>query len=269
MLKKLIILSILLFWPLNLFLHNNISIFITYLLPAIFLGISYFYFKHSRLWYLVPILFIPAVSPKLVLLPIFFYLLAFIHFKRTALLILLVLSCLFLAVRYPNFRGQTIVNKDYEAEQLVIREQQLYGTVFMARVFHNKARIISDKAIVNSFILIDPNNYFFGNAPRQVPADNQNLQKYPFLALPFLIFSLINIRNLKYKSFLVITSASIFLSLLILKIFDGHDFLLYIPISMLLIYGLNILDEKFKRPEPYYVIYLVITVWEFVRLFYK
>jgi hypothetical protein len=118
--------------------------------------------------------------------------------NRLHLSLCFIFSHFFLA----RFVGQTIFVTDYEANQKVVRDTQLYDSVFVARLFHNKGRVFFDKFTFNLFALTDPSNYFFGFHPRQV-ATNQNLIKFPFLYFYAVQFSFYVLNILFYINFLL------------------------------------------------------------------
>lgn len=237
--RKIITLLILIVWPLSLYLNNTSSDFAKYIFPFI--------------------------EPKFAILPLVFVLI-FYKFNRP---LLIIVSILILIIFFKSFFGQTIFTKDYEAGQLVIQKQHLYNSVILARIFQNKPRIILDKFTNNFFAIADPNNYFFGFAPRQITVDNQNLKKFPFLSLPFLIIGLLNLKKLKgYKLLLSFLVSSVF-CLSLLKNFDRHDFILWIPLSLIIIHGLKIFsNSNFKFKKVYVLLFIICGSIETIRLFY-
>lgn len=170
---------------------------------------------------------------------------------------------IFLHPAKVNFPPQTIFTDDYQAKQKILRDTKLYKTVFMARLFHNKARIVLDKFNSNLFALTDPNNYFFGFAPRQI-VENQNLQKYPFVALPFFFWGIWTI-NKHLKKILIISSLLfLILGLSFLTNFDRYDFVLWVPFSTIIIHGVTNWPKKFNF---YFILFLFLAIPEIMRLF--
>ncbi|OGM25323.1 hypothetical protein A2715_04730 [Candidatus Woesebacteria bacterium RIFCSPHIGHO2_01_FULL_39_32] len=255
-----------LFWPLSLFLANTPSDFLSYFLPVIFILLSFLIYKKQWNFYQIPILFIPIVEPKLTLFPVVFLLtdLIFGHREKTKI-IFLIISTILLFVFWKPLWGQTIFIKDYEARQEVIRDTQLYPSIFLARTFHNKARIIVDKFIFNFFALTDPNNYFFGFAPRQI-VNNQNLVKFPFFAIVFVFYGLFFIRKAENKKFITLVFLSSIISLSILSIFDRNDFVLWIPMALLFIHGVNLFTKKYKFSFWILVLFIIFTIPELLRI---
>jgi len=238
--KKIVITLTLLFWPLSLLLANTFPNFLGYIFPIF--------------------------QPKFAILPLIFILL---NFKKKYLKYL-VLSIIFLIILWKPFFGQTILKFDYEKGQQVLQRSQLYPNVYLARVFQNKARVPFDKFTGNFFALTDPNNYFFGFAPRQITIDNQNLQKFPFLSLVFLIATAFSLNSLKHRKLIITFLLATVLNLSILGSFDRNDFILYYPLSLLIIHGVNIFDKKYANYSKYfYLLFIVISIFELIRIFVK
>jgi hypothetical protein len=153
-------------------------------------------------------------------------------------------------------KPETILTNDYEAEQLVLRNIQLYPTVFTARLFQNKPRIYLNKFTGNFFSLTDPNYYFFGLHPRPIVPDNKNLFKFPFPAIIFFLVGAFSLSWKKNKVFLLYISTTL-LFLSILKNFDGFDIILFPGIVFLIIKGMSIMEEKNKK---LFLIILALTI---------
>ncbi len=246
MLKKIAVALILITWPLSLFLANTPKDFLHYLLPFL--------------------------EPKFAIFPLLFVLIYF-KFKK---LVLLLISITLLLLFFKPFFGQTVFIKDYEAQQQILQKTFLYDSIFIARVFQNKPRIISDKLTDNFFALTDPNNYFFGFAPRQITIDNQNLKKFPFLSLPFLFIGLYYLtkqkagREAKHTKLLIAFLLAAIINLTLLTNFDRNDFILYIPLSLIILSGLTIFDAKFKSQANYfYLFFIAFSTIQILRLFIK
>lgn len=257
----------LVFWPLSLFLANSYSNFITYLVPAAFLITSLILSRrHSKLYFL-PTLFIPFFEPKLALIPLGIAVLELFQSKTKKIpMIFLFLSLFVFLINWTKFSNQTIFTPDYEARQSVIRNTRLYETVFMARLFHNKARIPINKFNDNFFALSDPNNYFFGFHPRQIVVDNQNLDKFPFAALPFVLFGIYHLKKSKDKRFIINIFIVCIFSLSLLKIFDRNDFILWLPISLTFIHGVKQFSKKSKASIIFFLLFILFSIPELIRI---
>lgn len=263
----LVILLTLLFWPVALYLANTPQDFVQYIEPTVFILLSFLLFRHKTFWYPLPLLLIPFVEAKLAIFPLAFAVTFLVqNKKRNLAIIFLVLSIVIFLVRIKPFWGQTIFILDYEARQEVVRKTQLYDSIFLARLFHNKARIILDKFTNNSFALIDPNNYFFGFHPRQI-VGNQNLNKYPFLSIIFFAFGLYFIKDYKYKNFLFALLPSLTFSLSFLTIFDRNDFVLWAPITLLVLHGITLFSRKVKYAPLLFSLFFIFSITEFIRIF--
>lgn len=269
-LRLTIILLCLLFWPLSLLLANTFSDFFNYLLPSLLVGISVFLLHKKRGFYLLPLLFIPFIEPKLAIFPFMVSLIIFLWKKEKLYLVFLAMSLLILAFTWRGFIGQTIFQSDYEAQQEIISKSYLYPNVATARIFQNKPRIFINKFNNNFFALVDPNNYFFNFHPREILIDNQNLNKYPFLSIVFAIFGFYYlVKHPRWKFILVLLGSMLF-SLSILKIFDRNDFILWMPLSMVLIHGVTVFHSRQKKlRKPFYLFFLVFAVPELIRIFLR
>lgn len=217
--------------------------------------------------FLFPTLVIPFVQPKLALFPLLLILFLWPFVKRNKLYYLnLALSFFVLLFVLNPFKAQTIFTPDYEARQEVLREINLYPNPFLARMFQNKARIYLEKFTQNLFALSDPNNYFFRFHPREIIVSNQNLEKYPFLAIFFFLFGIFSLKKSPNKNFIVASFVAGLLSLSFLTLFDRNDFILWLPISLTVITGINELSsKKNKYVYGFFAIYILFALIQFVR----
>lgn len=269
--ERIIIFLILLFWPLSLVLNNTLSNFLSYLIPGILVALSFFlYTKNSTgLAYLLPIFSIPFAEPKLAALPLIFVLTNLVQDEeKKKYVILLLVSLTVLTFTWKGFWGQTIFKPDYEAEQIVIGKTYIYNSVILARIFQNKPRIYLDKFTNNFFALTDPNNYFFNFHPREILVDNQNLIKFPSLSIVFSLFGFYFVNKLAVRKFVVSILAAAVLSLSILTVFDRNDFVLWFPISAIVIFGVTKARERFKKAFFIFsVLFLTFSVIQLLRIF--
>lgn len=151
---------------------------------------------------------------------------------------------------------ETIFLKDYQAEQRILEEINLYPSVFLARVYQNKARIYQEKWSNNLFALIDLNNYFFGFHPQEI-IGNQNLKKFPFVSIIFFITGLSYFNLLRHKKVILLLFLPSLIYLSLLANFDRIDFILWLPMSLLILGGIDILSKK------NYWKFIVIIFWVF------
>lgn len=267
--KKVILVLVFLFWPLSLFLHNTFATFLATLALGLFVYLSFLLFRAGFKLYTLPLLFIPFVEPKLSLLPVLVAGWGVLRDRGGRLpFIVLGLALLALLVNFSQFRGQTVFTQDYEAEQRVLTKINLYPTVLLARVFQNKARIYLDKVSFNFFALTDLNNYFFGFHPREIVLENQNLKKFPSAGIIFFLLGLYYLGRYHNKGFVVPLVFCSLISLVILKIFDRTDFILWIPLGLLLVHGTDMLKNKFLR-MLLFGIFVVLTLVQLLRLFFE
>jgi hypothetical protein len=67
----------------------------------------------------------------------------------------------FFSINATNkFLPQTVFKSDYQGRQLILRNINLYPNILLARLFQNKAVLVSDKYLDNLFDFLDPNYYF-------------------------------------------------------------------------------------------------------------
>lgn len=267
MIKKISIALVLIFWPLSLLFSNTFPDFVRYLVPTLLVIFCLFLYDKKLKYYFLPVIAIPLVEPKLALLPLLFFLISFIVKKDKSLVKYILVSLVILVFFWKPFFGQTIFKFDYQASQLALQKSHLYNSIPLARVFQNKARIPLDKLSGNFFSLIDPNNYFFGFAPRQIVVDNQNLVKLPFIAVVFIIIGLVNLNTLKRKDFLLILFISSIFTLSLLTAFDRQDFILFLPISLITIHGIEVLYKKRENLTKIILLLMIIfAIPEIIRI---
>jgi hypothetical protein len=257
---------VLIFWPLELFLANTTKEFINYILPCLIICLSYFlYCKKSR-YHLLPILILPFVQPKLALIPLSYVAIDTLLNKKLNK-ILLLLSIVILIIFSKTLINQSIFIKDYNSQQTIVRNSLLYPNIPLARVFQNKGRIYIDKFNDRFFSLIDPNNYFFGFQPRQIVLNNQNLDKFPFLAIiPFFIGLYYLFKNKNKNIYLTYILGSI-ISLSLLTNFDRHDIILWLPFTLIILSGTNYLKNKLGTKYIYFnLIFILFGLAQLIRL---
>lgn len=164
---------------------------------------------------------------------------------------------------------QTVFTYDYQARQLILRNTYLYPNVFMARIFQNKLNIPVIKFENNLFSLLDPNYYFFSSHPRKM-YNNQNLAKFPFVLIIFLLYGLLKITGLKnYKKigtffFLSVATLSLLISL------DIFDLILWPVFCVVIFHGYRLFNKKYPPvANSTIVIIFIVTVIEYLRLIAK
>jgi len=266
-----LILIVFIFWPISLYLSNSQKNFMRYIVPSIFIILSFILYKSKKIYYLIPLFIIPFFEPKLSILPLFAVTLDFIIDKKiTKFIVGLTISLVLIFINFKNFGGETIFNKDYEAQQLLIRNIHLYPTPLLARIYQNKARTFIDKFDDNFFALTDLNNYFFAFHPREIHVKNQNLTKFPFLAIFLFIFGLYKCIKEKSNRYLFVIISSLILSLSILTNFDRQDFILWFPLGLVIINGVDYFIKSFQKSYKYiFPIFIIISLWELIRIIFS
>lgn len=161
---------------------------------------------------------------------------------------------------------KTVFAQDYQAEQRILDKINLYPTVFLARVFQNKARIYLDKISDNFFALTDPSNYFFGFHPRQI-VGKSNLKKFPFMSIVFFLAGVFFFNKLKQKKLILVWIVLALLYLSLLQNFDRVDFLLWLPLSLIILPGLEIVSRQVKYWRYIVVVFWVFTLPQIIRIF--
>lgn len=243
-LKKIVFFAFALLWPYNLYRANTLANFTAYLIPPALLSFSFLLYKKGRGDFLLPTIFIPLFFHKLLPVPILTSIIFFLIRRNRRYLIYLLGSLAISFFIFKSFWGQTIFIPDYQARQTVIRNTYLYPNVLLARAFQNKVKIIADKFAFNLTALVDPTNYFFGFHPREIVVDNQNLYKFSFLSFPFFILGIYYLRKNKNFNFIFSVLASCLISLALLTNFDRNDFILALPLLLILDHGLNLFSQR-------------------------
>ncbi len=271
--KKIIIFLGLVFWPLGLYLTNQTNKLWVYFSPALLILASFFLYKKKSKFYPLPIILIPLVDSKLALFPVICAALLIFTHKNHSLkfkAIFIFISLLILFIVRKQFISQSIFKLEYESKQKILREINLYPNPLFARIYQNKAKIISDKMIGNLLALIDPGNYFFSFHPREGILVNKNLIKYPFLAIIPFFLSFIGIKMVKHKRFFILILVSGILSLTFIEIFDESDFILWLPLAYFYLNGWKKLSLNKNKLSTYlfYLLFLLNSIIELSRIFF-
>lgn len=127
--------------------------------------------------------------------------------------------------RNLSLAPHTIFETDYQAQQTILRNINLYPNIPLARLFQNKAVIIANKFFSNFFSLIDPNYYFFASHPREV-INGQNYFRLP-LILIILLFWFISKTKYPPKNNILITTLAIITFLSLFTNYYQYDLILW------------------------------------------
>ncbi len=137
-----------------------------------------------------------------------------------------------------QIKFETIFYPVTESEKIDFEKKLSLDTSGLKRFYYNKTTIYKERYLKNFLVLIDLNNYFFEMHPREDVAGVDYRFKYPFWTIILLIPAIKTTINNK-KKYLKIWLIFLF-EILVLSFFkkvDGWDFILFIPISCLLILG--------------------------------
>lgn len=264
--KSILIIIVLLFWPTGIILKNTYPEKFLYLIPAFLIAISFIVYSQKRSTYAIPIVLMPLIAPKFALFSLVFCISNYILQKNNLNRVLILMSILTFIYVWKPYYGQTIFVKDYESQQTVIRNTQLYDNILIARIFHNKARIIIDKYSDRFFQIIDINNYFFGFHPRQDSLNNQNITKYPYPALFFLGVGIYTVGSIKQKKHILLASLSLLFTLPFLTNYDRHDIVLWVPLTLIIVHGINRIEIS-KYGQLIIALSIIISLTELFHIF--
>ncbi len=259
---------ILLLWPLSLLFKNGLSEFIHFALPGGFIYLSLILFaRKNRCW---PLALVPSafISSGLFLFPPLVALLNLIFISRTKLsLYIFLISLVTIFVGFGSFIPSSIFEDDYQAKQSLIRKGQLYPTVWLARLFQNKPTIYLDKYEFNLAALTDPNNYFFGFHPREIVTNNQNLIKFPFLTIIFFLIGLYYFKENIHWKFIAAVIAALIFNLSLLASFDKYDFILFLPLSLIILTGFDHFTKNMNTLKKIFLgVFLFFGFVEYLQL---
>ena len=150
--------------------------------------------------------------------------------RKIIVLILFVLSLswpinFFRENRNQSFVPRTIFESDYQAQQVILRNINLYPNIPLARFFQNKLVVISKKYFDNFISLIDPNYYFFASHPREV-VNGQNYFRLPFILIFPLFWFMFKTKH-KSKKAILLSTLAVILILSFFTNFYQYDLVLW------------------------------------------
>jgi|WetSurMetagenome_2_1015567.scaffolds.fasta_scaffold41667_2 hypothetical protein len=227
------------FWPLSLILANGQTWAVYLLASAVILVDWFLYLKKFPYHYFV-YLVLPLIHPVFLIFPFAMLLFNFRDLKKPFFLasyglILVVVSLL----SYKTFYNYSIFTPDPLAWDTLNKKISFIPNSYMAKIFENRTTIAQNKFKSNFFLSLDLNNYFFSMHPREIMGDNQNLNKFPYLAIiPFLL-SLFFIPENKHKKWLLTTIFAAVITLGFINNPDKFDILIFVPFFLLCFYGLK------------------------------
>lgn len=259
------IVAIFLIWPLSFLLHNSISEFGFYFFPTLLIGSSLFLFVKRKFYWTAPLLVIGVFNPALALFSVLATLAnSLLIYKNKLGWILVVLSLIVFVFGFNKFKSESVFYFDHNDQQVALRNTYLYPDVYTARIFQNKFTIYTNRLKFNFFALVDPNNYFFNFHPREISVTNQNLEKFPFLAIFLFLIGIYFYQNNSNWKFILILSSAAILNLSLLKNFDKNDFILFLPIALAIVGGLSTLSQLFKRWNL--ILLIIFLIFSYVQI---
>lgn len=168
-----------------------------------------------------------------------------------------------------HFSFNSVFKNDYQGEQLVLRNIHLYPNIITARIFQNKPKIYLNKYVSNFFVLTDPNNYFFALHPEPL-AGRVNLSKFPFMSIVFFLLGIYYFQKSKFKYLILLLVIPILAILSAFTNFEGLDFILWVPISLLIVNGVNMFKDKNTKLFNYFsILFILFTAPEIIRSFFN
>lgn len=243
---------ILVFWPYYLY-QNNPNDWFLYVLPALVLFLVHF--SYYKFQFLTPFFYLtlPIIHPAYLAIPTLGIVTLFINqtkkFVKISYLLLFITISIFCLKPFIN---HSVFINDPLKKDFLIKKISIVPNRYLSKIYENKTTIPTQKYISNIFLTLDLNNYFFAFHPREIIGENQNLQKFPSIAIvPFIfgLFTLFESKNQKIKkTTLTLLSLSI-LSLSFINNLDKFDFILYVPILIITILG----TEKLFSNKNYFL----------------
>lgn len=254
------------FWPIS-FVKANWD-WMAYLLPALVVIVDYLLcIKKSKLQNWV-VLLIPFLQPSLSLIPLFIGIWVVVKEKFSKLsVVYLMLALILVSTNWKQFSVNSVINIRENDIQTIERQRLPYENKFLGKIFQNKATVVSKKYFDNLFLIIDPNNYFFALHPREIAIDNQNLTKFPFVAIIFFIVGIYSLLNKKdiYNNWIIKIGLSVTLALSFLNNIDKYDIILIWPIILICVLGISrIRSSTFFLPVS--IGFIFISFFELVRI---
>lgn len=154
----------------------------------------------------------------------------------------------------PDLKLETIFYPVTEDESWNLEKSLALDTSRVKRFYYNKTTIIKSRYFKNFGAMIDLNNYFFAMHPREdIPGMDARI-KYPFAAILFLIMVIkVTVEKKKYGGLWGLIFGLILL-LAFLRQVDGWDFILFFPLTYLLIIG----SKEFNKWKWSWLINLVL-----------
>lgn len=256
----------LVFWPISFYFANNDTwpIFASAILVLL---VDWILYSRKNIYHDFLYLILPLIHPAYLIFPIIAVLPYVKDMKKIPLGIYAVLLILMSLFSYKTFYAYSIFTPDPLARDTLIKKISLIPSRNLARIFENKTTVSQEKFKDNIFLSSDLNNYFFSLHPREV-GGNQNLNKYPYLAIvPFLLGLFFILENI-HRKWITTTYIAAVISIGLINNQDKFDVLIYLPISLLCFYGLKKLaNTSTKYFWIFSLVFIPVTIIELIRMF--
>lgn len=169
-----------------------------------------------------------------------------------------------LLVDKPAVNLETIFYTN-DAEQITLMEKLGLDNSQIKPIYYNKFTLIKDRYVRNVLVLLDTNNYFFQMHPREDVPNTDYRAKYFYLAIVLLIAAMVETaRNGKHwKVWLILLVGILIIS--IFRKLDGIDFVLYFPLSFLMISGLKTIN-KLRWAVGINLVLMMVGIVELLRI---
>lgn len=262
---------VLAFWPLSFFLANRDSWMPFFLVLIILLVDLVLYLKQVDYHYFLYLL-LPLIHPAFLAFPFFAFLLIVMPIKKVpswtilAPIIYTVLLVFVSLFTYKTFYAYSIFTPDPLAFDTLNKKISLIPNRNLARIYENKTTIFQDKMKSNIFISLDPNNYFFSLHPQEI-GGNQNLSKFPYLAIIIFLIGVYFLPENKHKYWIISLFITAAISIAFINNQDRFDLILYLPVSIICLSGLKkILDTSSTYSWIFMTVFIPISIIELIRI---
>ena len=226
----LVTLPAVLLWPLRLLIHSGPNIFIKMLFSGLIIFLIYQFLKKPH--------------------------------PKTALLSVIVLTLIF----SHAFTTNSLPRHVLENREKITNASSPYPSVFLGRFYHNKISLMIGKYESNLFDLLDPNYYFFGSHPREIP-DGFNYIKFPILAILLISFGLMGLKKDSHVLLATLALFTLFVTLSFTSSIRNIDFFTYFFFVFLIYRGAKaLLDEKKLSLNLILSLGLFLSLFEYLRL---
>lgn len=264
-----LVLITIIFWPIS-FIISNSHDWQIFFLAAIILAFDWFFYKRNFQFHYFFNLILPIIHPAFLFLPVSLLIFYFKEIKKTNALIIYLSILVFVSLfSFKSFYAYSIFTPDPLAQDTLIKKISIIPNRNLARIYENKTTVYQEKYKTNAFLFLDLNNYFFSMHPREITGENQNLQKYPFLAIFPFLYGLFLLPKHKDRKWVVSLFLSIVFSISFINNPDKFDLLLFIPISIISYIGINEFIAHHKKISIAIVpIFLTISLVELSRIIF-